>query len=403
MPQSFHIVNLGCKVNRVEADNAAALLLSKGCCESDLEAADIVVVNTCTVTGEADKKARKAVRHALAANTQARVVVTGCSAALDPQTYLSLDPRVEVVGRSDLATSIAGESADGPLLRIGDSFRTRVNLKVQDGCDHACTYCIVHVARGKATSVPIVSALEEARRYLDCNVAEIVLAGIDVGSYRSDGADLAVLTRKLKDLCDDHFDKTGFRSRIRLSSVEPVSVTESLATLIAASQGTVCRHLHLPLQSGSSKVLAEMNRPYSAEQFVDLVRRLRSLMPTLSLTTDIIVGFPGESDDDFERTLQVARTCGFSKIHVFPYSMREGTPAAQRKDQIDPEVKAMRARTLRSLSNELANEDYLSRIGTTEFAVVEPGQVLTESYHVLPVPEGAEIGRLVELVIPSRK
>lgn len=427
---NFCVVNLGCKVNRVESDDAAALLAAHGTetCEED---ADLIVVNTCTVTGEAEKKTRKAVRHALRANDHARVLVTGCAAAIDAAFYEGLDARVETVGKAALyervaelallqdtsleeeATALSAEGAEhdsAPLLRLGEGFRTRVGVKVQDGCDNACTYCIVHVARGRATSRPADEVVRECVAYAEAGVKEIVLTGINLGSYRDGGTSrrdpsatrLAALLRRL--LAETaHLHEPGEPSvRFRISSIEPRDVDDALIDLLAEAEGRVCRHLHLPLQSGSSKVLREMARPYDAEAYRALVNKLRARVPKLALSTDIIVGFPGETEDDFQETLALARACAFSKIHVFPYSRREGTPAAARADQVKPEVKAARAATLRALSDNLRAADYARRAGTQEFALVEENKTaMTESYYEIPAPADALPGALICLDLPN--
>ena len=395
---SFHIVNLGCKVNRVEADSMGAALLGRGAVAAAEEAADLIVVNTCTVTGEADKKARKAVRHALAANPVAKVVVTGCAAAITPSVFERMDPRVRVMGKDQLMGELAQDGL-APALRMGESFRTRVGLKVQDGCDHACTYCIVHVARGKARSVGVGEVLGEARAYFRAGVKEIVLAGIDIGAYRDGEARLPQLARLLLAEADAACAEGGIPARIRISSIEPLSVDDELVELLAASQGRLCRHLHLPLQSGSAKVLREMGRPYTAEGFMDLVRELRARVPEIALSTDVIVGFPGEAEEDFAATCELVRAAGFSRLHVFPYSRREGTPAAERVDQVPTEAKRDRAARLRALGRELASADRARRAGTRELALVEDEIALTESYHEIAVPEGAAIGSLVPVVL----
>ncbi len=396
-PFKFCVVNLGCKVNRVESDSIAASLMSLGGIASDEGDAELVFVNTCTVTGEADKKARKAVRHALKVSGDAPVYVTGCAVAIDGDGYAAIDGRVRVVDRIALTEELARRSSYG--LRIGDEFRTRINIKVQDGCDRACTYCIVHVARGRARSMPFDEVIEEARSYLARGAKEIVLTGIDLGSYRDGDKRLHHLVRELVDVADAMTAPGDVPARIRASSLEPVTVDDEFIDLLASSEGRICRHLHLPVQSGSSRVLREMARPYTAEQFRELVNRLYGNIPSLSLTTDIIVGFPGETEEDFQMTMDLARACRFSKIHVFPYSMREGTPAALRTDQVPHDVKTERAARLRALSDDLRRRDYERRIGSTEFCLIEPSSALTESYHELDVPVGAETGSLIPVTL----
>lgn len=400
----FHVVNLGCKVNRVESDDFAATLLSQGAQAVDAAAADLIIVNTCTVTGEAEKKTRKAVRQALRSNDRARVLVTGCAAAIDPETYTAMGERVQVVPKLAVHAMLASDAdleshgrdrwgAGVEHVHVGEEFPTRVGVKVQDGCNNACTYCIVHVARGRAWSRPAEEIVEEVRRTAEAGAREIVLTGINLGSYSYDGMGLADLLRLLLDATDEGV-------RFRVSSIEPRDVDDDLIALMAAAQGRICRHLHLPLQSGSTKVLREMARPYRAEQFKDLVDRLYDAMPMLSLSTDVIVGFPGETEEDYRATEDMARACRFSKMHIFRYSKREGTPAARRTDQVAPEVKADRAKRLEAVGADLRSADRARRAGTRELALVESdGVATTESYHTVSVPAGATTGDMVEVVL----
>ena len=408
---NFAVVNLGCKVNRVESDDAAARLAACGVETPEAEA-DLIVVNTCTVTGEAEKKTRKAVRRALRANDRARVLVTGCAAAVDAAFYEALDPRVRVVGKARLAEEIEawcdseGVSAAPPLLPVGPGFRTRVGVKVQDGCDNACTYCIVHVARGRATSRAADDVVRECAEYARAGAGEIVLTGINLGSY-CDGARrdpsatrLAGLLRRLLDATADLHAPGAFPVRFRISSIEPRDVDDALVDLLAAADGRVCRHLHLPLQAGSSKVLREMARPYDADRFRALVERLYAAVPGLALSTDVIAGFPGETDAEFQETLELARACRFAKIHAFPYSRRSGTPAAERPDQVPPDIKAARAAALRALGDEQRAAERARRAGTVELALVEEGGVaMSESYFELAAPADAPVGSLVRMTL----
>lgn len=408
----YAVVNLGCKVNRVESDAFASSLDAHGAKSCDAADADLIVVNTCTVTGEAEKKTRKAVRGALRANDRATVVVTGCAAAIDKDTFLAMDPRVRVMGKAELASLIdAGAwgldaAAHGPALPVGEGYRTRVGVKVQDGCNNACTYCVVHVARGKATSVDPREVVRQCRALASAGVKEIVLTGINLGSYRwrneetGEATGLADLLRMLLEETADLHKDGEYPVRFRVSSVEPRDVHDDLIEVLATADGRVCRHLHLPLQSGNSKVLREMHRPYNAEHFEAIVANLYERVPELSLSTDIICGFPGETEEEFEDTLRVARTCRFSKIHVFPYSKREGTPAAARIDQVPPGVKADRAQRLRDLGDLLRDNEREARKGTRELAVVEEeGVALTESYFEVPAPKNAKAGEMIEITL----
>ncbi|WP_289637526.1 radical SAM protein, partial [uncultured Adlercreutzia sp.] len=331
----FAVVNLGCKVNRVEADGFERLLAGRGGAPSPVAEADLIVVNTCTVTGEAEKKTRKAVRHALFANEEAPVVVTGCATEIDAASYEALGSRVTVVPKAVMAlyleegafpsrlpaggspldtraqrddhTAEEGELAaperpapstgnraaglaapEGAEAVLPADGRTRIGIKVQDGCDNACTYCIVHVARGRATSRNADEVAAEAVALARAGVREIVLTGINLGSYDADGLDLADLCRRLLAETAELHAPGEPPCRFRIGSVEPMDVSMDLIGLLAEARGRLCRHLHLPLQSGSSKVLREMGRPYDAEEYRQLVDYLRAMVPEIALTTDII-------------------------------------------------------------------------------------------------------------------
>ena len=401
---NFSLVNLGCKVNRVESDALTAQFLAVGAHATSLDMADIIVINTCTVTGEAEKKTRKAVRHALKEAPFARVLVTGCAAAIDPHFFESLDTRVQVIPKVQISSVIDEllqvDTAATPLLRTGKSFPTRVGVKVQDGCNNACTYCIVHVARGKAKSRLSSEILDECTHLARAGVREIVLSGINLGSYFDNGMALDKLLDKLLIATENLHEKDEYPCRFRLSSIEPCDVSDALINLMARSKGRICRHLHLPLQSGSERVLREMARPYSARDYEELVSRIRHALPELSLSTDIIVGFPGETENDFDDTLSLARACAFSKIHVFPYSMRAGTPAAARTDQIAPEVKSARAKRMRELASALRAQDFARRRGRPELVLIEEdGRAMSESYYEIAAPRGAKVGSLLQMSI----
>lgn len=383
----FHVVNLGCKVNKAESDSMSAHLLATGNELVSLEEADAILINTCTVTGDAEKKTRKAVRRALRENTHARVMVTGCAAAISPDFYRALDSRVEIIEKAAFLST-------DPACRTGLTFPARVSVKVQDGCDHACTYCIVHVARGKAFSRPLDEIVAEVKALEHAGIREVMLSGIDLGSYRFEKQALDALLSALIEATHE--------MRFRISSVEPASLTPAMIERIAQAEGRICRHLHLPLQSGSDKVLKEMNRPYGAEFYLKLCEDLYSALPTLALSSDIICGFPGETDAEFEETLLLAKQARFSKIHAFRYSMREGTPAAMRCDQIDPPTKEQRLKRLLALARDLRKEDGLRRIGTSEAVLIEaPGIGMSESYFKVETPRDIPQGTLCELSLTA--
>lgn len=356
---------LGCKVNRTESEALADAL--SGECDVVMDtdaAADVVVVNTCTVTGEADSKARKAVRHALLGGSAA-VVVTGCLAAVDPDGLRALDPRVVVeADRTLLALRVASIVGAG----VGEAkavrrSRTRVMVKVQDGCDRRCSYCIVPDARGLPTSVSTASIVERVAALAASNTPEVVLTGINIGRYCDDAGapDLAALVGLVAD--------TGI-GRVRISSIEPLDVDQRFLSALSAESALV-RHLHVPLQSGCDRTLFEMGRGYDSARFAEILQHARHALPGLSVTTDVIVGFPGETDDDFAVSMQFIEQAGFTRLHVFRYSPRRGTTASRRVDQVVPGVRSSRADAMRGLSDRMWRTYARARVGSVTTVCVE--------------------------------
>lgn len=347
---------LGCKVNQVEGEQIVAGLLDRGFEAVAEELADVVVVNTCTVTGEADAKARKTIRHALALPNRPTVVVTGCLAALARGDIEALGERVlvepGVTYVAEKVATLASHAVAAPAWladggrgrpRVGAGFHTRAMVKVQDGCDAFCAYCVVPYARGNPRSVPVDVVISECRGLVEAGVREIVLTGINLGRYEDTGIRLPDLVSRVA--------ATGIE-RLRLSSVEPLDLTEELLEKLASTP-SVCEHLHVPLQSGSNTVLRGMGRTYTTAEYAERISSARAALPTLAVSTDVLVGFPGESDEEADETLRFCREMGFSRLHVFRYSPRRGTPAAGRPDQVHPSVRAERAARVRALGREL--------------------------------------------------
>ena len=375
-----YIRTYGCKVNQVESEELAARLCERGHeLVRDEALAQLYVINSCTVTGEADAKVRKGLRHAAALPGVEQVLVTGCSAALHAEELAALSPKVHVLERGALeafdtclrgpgsaigaSPTASSPTAQAPIPQALPSLRhTRVPVKVQDGCENFCVYCIVPYARGACRSTPLSRLVAQVAALVEVGTREIVLTGINIGRYHDPetGADLPALIRALR-------DETGIH-RIRLSSIEPPDVCDELCTLL--SDGILCEHLHIPLQSGSDAVLSAMGRRYTTAEFAAACKRVRALSPQAAIATDVIVGYPTETDADFEATLRFCRDSGFSKIHVFRFSPRAGTPAAA-LGALAPSVVAERARRLRELSAELADQYATSQAGRTLEWVVE--------------------------------
>lgn len=368
--RTFSIQTLGCKVNQYESEQMASLLRSQGWVESDPESARLRVVNTCSVTIDAASKSRQSVRRVVrlpVATENSKVIVTGCWATSDKEAASRI-PGVDLVlthhedvsrrleeflgsGQPPPSTTGIVGTRSLPLLNDRQSGRQRAFLKVQDGCDAHCTYCIIPKLRPMLWSKPLDLLLDEARGLVRAGHVELVLTGIFLGAYghdtalrrRQNGASRAPLAQAIDRLCTD---VPGLR-RVRLSSLEPGDLDDQLLAVLK-SHSQVVPHFHLPLQSGSDALLGKMNRQYSRDDFLRLVDRLCSAFDRPALTTDIIAGFPGESDAEFGRTLEIVDHARFIHIHAFPYSPRPGTAAARwRKDFISGKVTAQRIDLLR--------------------------------------------------------
>ena len=379
------VVNLGCRVNRVESDRITADLMRLGFAMVEPQDAELIVINTCAVTGEAEAKTRKAVRHALAYPNEPYVVVTGCVVNLHPEELsdrvIAEPSKIDVAER--VCEVLGVESDDVPACSDGEVVdalgRSRLGVKIQDGCNHRCTYCIVWKARGPERSVPVESVLEQVREAQEAGVPEVVLTGVNLGAY--DGKSATDEHVEIDELLEAIMERTSI-PHVRISSVEPMDISESLLKVMARYPKRIAPFLHLPVQSGSDAVLAAMNRRYTRAHYLELVRMIRTNLPQVSLSCDVIVGFPGETDEEFEESLALCRRVGFSRMHVFRYSKRPGTLAADMPYQVPPEVMAERSRRMRAAAQELAIADARRRVGTVERAVLEYGDNLTlGSFH----------------------
>ncbi len=360
---------LGCKVNRVESEDMASDLLGRGCELVPEGDAAVIIINTCTVTGDADRKARKAVRHALGQPSAPVVVVTGCLAAVDPKAIREISERVVVEPDKERVADVVAsvlKVSGAPhehAIRQGRGFRTRAMLKIEDGCDNFCTYCIVPYARGVPKSVALEDVVSEAERLVSAGTAEIVLTGINIGRYRDGDARLSALIREVA--------ATGI-ARLRLSSVEPPHVDDDLLDVMARTPSVVA-HLHVPLQSGSDRILRAMGRHYSGREFEFLIAHARGTVPGLVITTDVMAGFPGETSNDARDSLALCERVGFSKMHVFRYSERPGTSAAKMAGAVPPAERAARAEALRILGHTM-RENYIDSIhGQERIVLIERG------------------------------
>lgn len=345
-PTTVSIETLGCKLNQSESEVLALRLAAKGYrLVSPSKAADVYILNTCTVTHIADRKSRYLLRLARRRNPHATIIAIGCYADRDAEGIDKLKC-VDLILRNNEKANVPElvERKQQPTshdTRETDVLRTRSMIKIQEGCDHFCSYCIVPYVRGYERSLPDDKIIEEIKSRVSMGFKEIVLTGTKIGSYH---LSLETLIKRILDRTDVQ--------RIRLSSIQPNDITDGLLDLW--NDARLCRHLHLPLQSGSDSVLKRMNRPYKTSDYESAVKHIRKSIPKVSITTDIIVGFPEETDDEFEESYRFCRHMSFANLHVFSYSERPGTAAAAMTDQISENIKKERSRKMLKLARDSA-------------------------------------------------
>ncbi len=384
------IYTLGCKVNQYESEAISEELSKRGMdILSPSEICDVYIINTCTVTAESDRKARQFIRRAIQKNPSAYVIVTGCFSQVAPDKVAEIQGVDYICGNTDkLSVADAAEllisrkeKPSSPIIDIKDidsahfepmkikGFeRTRAYVKIEDGCESRCTYCIIPSARGNIRSKPLCDVIDEVRGLTLGGCREVVLTGIETASYGRDlnGADLATL------LCE--VDKIDGIGRVRLGSLDPSLITPSFVERIASLR-SLAPHFHLSLQSGSSRVLALMKRKYNADMAMRAIELLKDAIPNVKFTTDVIVGFPSETDEDFADTVAFAEKAEFLMMHIFPYSKRAGTPAAEMKEQIASDIKHERAALLACKAKEIR-----SRLLFSEVENAPERTVLFETY-----------------------
>jgi MiaB-like protein len=379
-------MTLGCKVNQFETETMEGLFRARGYDVVPFEErADVYVINTCSVTHLSDRKSRQLIRRAARTNPAACIAVTGCYAQVAPEEIRALEGVRVVIGTKERAkivdyveaslradTGVAGTITDIMQVRVFEDIplhalphRTRAFLKIEDGCQNFCTFCIIPYARGPVKSRELSAVAREMRLLVDAGFHEVVLTGIHLGAY---GIDLSARPT-LADACRTALAEEGLR-RLRLGSLESVELSADLLELMR-TEPRFAAHLHLPLQAGSDAVLRAMNRHYTAEQFAQLLADVRAAVPGVAISTDIIVGFPGETEEDFAAGMDFVRAMGFARMHVFPYSARRGTPAARRTDQVPPMVRKERAARMQALAEELAEAYHRSMLGAVAEVLFE--------------------------------
>ena len=393
-------MTLGCKVNQFETETMEGLFRARGYdVVSFEETADVYVINTCSVTHLSDRKSRQLIRRAARMNPSACIAVTGCYAQVAPEEIRAIEGVRVVIGTKERArivdyveaslrggTGVAGTITDIMQARVFEDIplhsaphRTRAFLKIEDGCQNFCTFCIIPYARGPVKSRALSALAREMNHLVEAGFHEVVLTGIHLGAY---GIDLAERPT-LADACRTALAEEKLR-RLRLGSLESVELSADLLELMR-TEPRFAAHLHLPLQAGSDNVLRAMNRHYDTTAFAQLIAEVRTAVPGVAISTDIIVGFPGETEEDFAAGMDFVRRMGFARMHVFPYSARRGTPAARRTDQVPPAVRKERAARMQLLAEELAEAYHRTALGSvTEvlFETTEDGVTdgLTETY-----------------------
>ena len=360
----FIINTLGCKVNTYESNVMRDLLLNAGYKEAqENEKADIAIINTCTVTNTADSKSLKVIRHTITENPNAIVIVTGCFSQINPDKLKDLEGVSIVLGNHDKSKIIEYldkykeekkqisniykmDEVPFETMKLNNFNKTRAFVKIEDGCENFCSYCIIPYTRGKVRSKKVNDVLEEVTALVNNGHHEIVLTGIHTGHY---GADLenADFSDLLELIC-----KIEGLERLRISSIEITELNDKFLDVLSKNP-IIVDHMHIPLQSGCDKTLKDMNRKYDVEYFINKINAIRKIRPDISITTDLIVGFPGETEEDFNETLETIKKVEFSKIHVFPFSVRKGTVAEKMDNQLPEVLKKERVKRVLELSKEL--------------------------------------------------
>ena len=406
---------LGCKVNQYETEAMLELFEKEGYEKAETEDyADVYVINTCTVTHMSDRKSRQYIRRMKKKNPDAIIAVVGCYSQVSPEEILSIDEVNLVMGTNDrkkIVEEVKKIDASRKVSKVDDIMKvkafeeieinktngkTRAFMKIQDGCDRYCSYCIIPYARGRVRSRDLESIVKEVENLASNGYKEVVLTGIHVASYGKDIKDSDI---KLLDVIKQINDIEGIE-RIRLSSVEPILFTDEFVEAVS-TMDKVCPHYHLSLQSGCDETLKRMKRRYTTEEYKAIVDRLRAAIPNVSITTDVIVGFPGETNEEFDKTYEFLKDIELTHMHVFKYSPRKGTPAATMENQVDPSTKHDRSEKLLQLNEENFNK-FGQKMLDKEFNVLFEQKVgdnkyegLTENYVKVMVESDNDISEQI--------
>lgn len=408
----FNIITLGCKVNSYESNFMKEALVKNGFSFCNLnEKCDILILNTCTVTDTSDKKSLKEVRRLKRENPNAILVVCGCSVQNDKTKYddLGINILMGNINKSNIVSIIekylddktpveyVAKTRDLPFenMEVDISDHTRAYIKIEDGCDNFCSYCIIPFVRGKKRSKDFSLVLREVQHLANNGYKEIVLTGIDTGGYESNGKDLTDLIHEMS--------KINGIERIRQSSIEITQINEKFINELKNNK-KICDHIHIPLQSGSDSILKLMNRKYDLKYFFDKIDMIRSVRPDISITTDVIVGFPGETEEMFLETMDTCKKINFSKIHAFPYSERKGTKASMMDGKVPESVKHERVKKLLELSDSLEKSYYDKFKGKKLDVLIEEVNEFgskghTSNYLMVHTNEKLQKGEIYNLIV----
>ena len=408
----FNIITLGCKVNSYESNFMKEALVKNGFSFCNLnEKCDILILNTCTVTDTSDKKSLKEVRRLKRENPNAILVVCGCSVQNDKTKYddLGINILMGNINKSNIVSIIekylddktpveyVAKTRDLPFenMEVDVSDHTRAYIKIEDGCDNFCSYCVIPFVRGKKRSKDFSLVLKEVEHLANNGYKEIVLTGIDTGGYESNGKDLTDLIHEMS--------KVKGIERIRQSSIEITQINDKFIEELK-NNNKICDHIHIPLQSGSDSILKLMNRKYDLKYFFDKIDMIRSVRPDISITTDVIVGFPGETEEMFLETLETCKKVNFSKIHAFPYSERKGTKASMMDGKVPESVKHERVKKLLELSDSLEKSYYDKFKGKKLDVLIEEvsesgSKGHTSNYLMVHTNEKLQKGEIYNLIV----
>lgn len=408
----FNIVTFGCKVNQYESNMMKERMLSSNFFYvENISEANIIVVNTCSVTNVADKKCLKMIRRIKREYPNSILVVAGCSSQNKQEIYENLDidilignkdkSKIDILLKEYIKTHkryvkfYNDRKLDFEDMLISDYNHIRAFIKIEDGCDNFCSYCIIPYVRGSVRSKNFETVIKEAKLLTQKGHKEIVLTGIHTGHYMDNGYDLTDLINELSKIED--------LLRIRISSIEITELNDKFLNMLSTNK-KVCDHLHIPLQAGSDEILKKMNRKYDLKYYEEKIKKIRMIRPDISITTDIIVGFPYETDKLFNETLEFSRKMNFSKIHVFPYSIRLGTSAANMPNQVDESIKKERVKKLIDLSEIMEKEYYNKFVGKELDILVEEcdnnvsiGH--SSNYLMIRLNEKLEVGQIYKRII----